>query len=221
LEIKFESTGVAALINRLQSGRIRQDSARMLRTAGLLCAVVTSVAACSSDSSTDPVPAPSDDATNTDTDAAQDGDSQDGSTTQDEDGQDGNTTQDEGNGGVSPADTQELTARITTRYESPETLEAWSCVPSSGPLYLYQFYATGSGPDENSEQMGVVIRSGDFDDDNRQGFGWGATAPDALLLDIPEQGVQIDWTSIKFESDQLVNVHSSIRGNMRCSRIEN
>lgn len=191
----------------------------MLRTAGLLCAVLVSVAACSSDSSTDPIPATSDDATNTDTDATQDA----VDATQDEEGQDGDATQgeDEGNGGVSPADTRELTARITTRYESPETLEAWSCVPSSGPLYLYQFYATGSGPDENSEQMGVVIRSGDFDDDNRQGFGWGATAPDALLLDIPEQGAQIDWTSIKFESDRLVNVHSSIRGNMRCSRIEN
>ncbi|MEE9320691.1 MAG: hypothetical protein V3U76_09625 [Granulosicoccus sp.] len=114
--------------------------------------------------------------------------------------------------------TGDLTNALTTRYESAEDHHAWTCVSDNDGVVLYEFYAPGRGPEANPEQTGVTYGPGNIADGQK--FAWEVTSPTALILDMPEVGEQVDWTSISFAVDLgSFTAESSTQGHLQCNTL--
>lgn len=113
-----------------------------------------------------------------------------------------------------------LQAQITTQYVSEDDLEFWSCTSGEGAQFLYTFFAPGALPDTDSvTPLGFEIDAATAS--IAEGvliYIWSVSGVDSLLLDAPEVGIQIDWTSIRFASANSLSAQSSTRGALQCGR---
>lgn len=111
--------------------------------------------------------------------------------------------------------TIELTESITNRFISSEDFDVWECVTENGANFRYALLDRNNS---SLKRYGLEIGPVAAVYPDSQTLLWKASNADTLLLSVPEQGVEIEWTSIRFPSVDAMSANSTTRGTLQCNR---
>ena len=112
--------------------------------------------------------------------------------------------------------TVELSDSIATQYRSPNDYDVWECDTQNGANIYYALMDVVDNSSSSFRLTGLEIGPVDSPQPVSQLVFWKPINADTLLLSVPEQGMEIEWSNIRFPSADTMNLDSATRG-ARCS----
>ena len=111
--------------------------------------------------------------------------------------------------------TIELTDSITTRFKSSEDFDVWECDTQNGANVYYALFEKWNY--DSWKHFGLEIGPVDSPLPDSQSVLWKASNADTLLISVPEQGIEIEWTNISFPNVDTMSANSAARGALQCT----